>query len=121
MAFEEFKENLLQADVNIHGYIESSEEYIKLKSFKALMIGVLYITKIIIIGALLGITLLILSFAFAFRLAQVLDNTFYGFLIVGGFYALVALITYVFRSKLNGPLLRKFSNYYFTKDDTKKL
>lgn len=121
MAFEEFIENLVKADVNIHGYIESSEEYIKLKSFKALMIGVLYITKVIIIGALLGITLLIFSFAFAFKLARVLDNTFYGFLIVGAFYIIVVLVAYVFRSKLNGPLLRKFSNYYFTKDDTKKL
>ncbi|WP_340155105.1 hypothetical protein [uncultured Winogradskyella sp.] len=121
MAFEEFKESILKADVNFHGYIESSEEYIKLKSFKALMIGVLFITKTIIIGALIGITLLIFSFAFAFKLAQVLDNTFYGFLIVGAFYTIVVVITYLLRSRLNGPLLRKFSNYYFSKDDTKKL
>ena len=102
MAFEEFKESILKADVNFHGYIESSEEYIKLKSFKALMIGVLFITKTIIIGALI-------------------DNTFYGFLIVGAFYTIVVVITYLLRSRLNGPLLRKFSNYYFSKDDTKKL
>ena len=119
MAFEKLKENVLEADVNIQAYLKSSEEYIKLKGFKVLMIGVTYITKVLIIGALACMAILILSFALAFRLAQVLDNTFYGFLIVGIFHVLVLILFYLLRDKLNSPLLRKFSNYYFTKDDAK--
>ncbi|WP_178985545.1 hypothetical protein [Winogradskyella helgolandensis] len=119
MSFEALKESLLETDVNIHGYVKSSEEYIKLKSFKALMVSIVFITKALIIGALSSIALLIVSFAVAFKIAQMLENTFYGFLIVGLFYVLVIVLTYVFRAKLNAPLIRKFSNYYFSKDDTK--
>ncbi len=119
MAFEALKESILETDVTINSYIKSSEEYIKLKSFKALMIGIVFITKTLIIGALVCIALLIISFAIAFKLAQLLENTFYGFLIVGLFYVLVVILVYLFRAKLNAPLIRKFSNYYFAKDDTK--
>ena len=119
MAFEKLKENVLDTDVNIHAYLKSSEDYIKLKSFKVLMLGVTYITKVIVIGALTCIMLLILSFAVAFRLAQVLGDTFYGFLIVGLFYALVVMVVYFLRDKFNGPLLRKFSKCYFIKNDPK--
>lgn len=110
MAFEKLKENVIETDVNIHAYINSSEDYIRLKSFKVLMLGVTYITKVLIIGSLVCITLLMLSFALAFRLAQVLENTFYGFLIVGLFYVLVVMLVYFLREKFNGPLIRKFSN-----------
>lgn len=119
MAFEKLKENVLDTDVNIHAYIKSNEDYFKLKIFKVLMLGVTYITKVIVIGALACIMLLILSFAVAFRLAQILDDTFYGFLIVGLFYVLVIMVVYFLRDKFNGPLLRRFSNYYFIKDDAK--
>lgn len=119
MAFETLKESILDTDDNIQGYIKSSEDYTKLKSFKALMIGVTYVTKILMIGALSIIALLVLSFAIAFKLAEVLANTFYGFLIVGLFYVLLVWLTYVFRAKFNVPLIRHFSNHYFTKDATK--
>lgn len=119
MAFEALKENLLETDVNIHGYIKTSEDYIKLKSFKALMIGITFMTKILILGAFIFMALLVVSFAIAFKLAQVLNNTFYGFLIVGLFYVLVVILVYLLRAKISAPLLRKFSNYYFTNDDTK--
>jgi hypothetical protein len=119
MAFKALKENVLEADVNIQEYLKSSEDYIKLKSFKVLMLCITYVSKVLIIGSLISISLLIISFAVAFRLAQILENTFYGFLIVGLFYVLVVILVYLFRDKLNGPLLRKFSNYYFIKDDAK--
>ncbi|WP_117880432.1 hypothetical protein [Aureibaculum luteum] len=115
MAFEELKENLFEADVNIQSYIKSSEEYIKLKSFKALMIGITFITKLLIVSALVGIALLILSLALAIFFGEVLDNLVFGFLIVGLFYALIGLLTYFLRNKVNSPLLKKFSNYYFNK------
>ena len=121
MAFETLKESILETDANVKGYIESSEAYIKLKSFKALMIGIVFITKTLIIGALMCIALIIFSFAVAFKLSQIFENTFYGFLTVGAFYVLVILLIYIFRSQLNAPLIRKFSNYYFSKDDTKQL
>lgn len=121
MAFETLKENVLDTDANIHRYLKAGEDYIKLQSFKALMIGITYMAKIMIIGALACVALLITSFAIAFKLAQVLQNTFYGFLIVGLFYVLVVVLLYLFRAKLNAPIIRKFSNYYFTRDDTKTL
>ncbi|WP_452229139.1 hypothetical protein [Lacinutrix sp. MEBiC02404] len=119
MAFEKWIENVLETDVHIHSYLKSSEDYVKLKSFKVLMLGISYLTKVLVIGALVCITLLILSFALAFKLSQVLDNTFYGFLIVGLLYIIVVLVVYFLRDCFNGPLLRKFSKKYFITEDEK--
>lgn len=40
------------------------------------MIGITFITKTLIIGALVCIALIIVSFAIAFKFAQILENTF---------------------------------------------
>jgi Zn-dependent protease with chaperone function len=115
MVFDELKENLLEADINARSYVENTEEYFKLKGFKALMKGITYMARVVFIGALALLALLMLSLAGSLGLGQLLDNTIYGFLIVGLIYVLIAIIVYVFRDRINKPLLRIFSEYYFDK------
>jgi len=115
MIFEELKESLFESNSDIHSYIESSEDYIKLKSFKVFMKGITYMTKIIVIGTFFFIALLIVSMAMSFELGKVLGNTFYGFLIVGVFHLFIGILCYFLKDKLNKPLLRKFSKFYFDK------
>jgi hypothetical protein len=62
--------------------------------------------------------LFFLSMAAAYGIGQSLDNTFYGFLCVGGFYVVLAIVAYLIRHKLNKPILRKFSDFYFEDDDS---
>ncbi len=113
MAFEEVRENFSEAEASARSYIDSTGEYYKLKGFKFLMKGITSFSKILMIGTVAFLALFFLSLAASFGIGQALDNTFYGFLCVGGFYAVVGLVLYLFRQKINKPFLRKFSEFYF--------
>jgi membrane protein required for beta-lactamase induction len=113
MAFEELKKDFLDADANVRSYIKNSDEYINLKIFKVLMRSITTFAQILLIGSVFLIALLIVSLAVCFGIGQAIDNLFYGFLIVGLFYVIVGVLCYAFREKLNRPLIRRFSNYYF--------
>ncbi|WP_339710863.1 hypothetical protein [uncultured Kriegella sp.] len=113
MAFDEVKESLSEAEASIRSYIDSSQEYYKLKGFKFLMRGITSFSKILLVGVVALLALLFLSFAASYGIGQALNNTFYGFLCVGLFYLLTGIILYFTRHKLNKPLLKKFSEFYF--------
>lgn len=113
MAFEEIKENLSEADQNLRSYLETTKEYYHLKAFKVLVKGINALIKTLLLGAITILALFMLSMAAAFGLGQLLENTFAGFLLVGIFYLLIGICVYIFRDRLDGPLLRKFSEIYF--------
>ncbi|MGB5556056.1 MAG: hypothetical protein WBM83_15475 [Flavobacteriaceae bacterium] len=113
MAFEDLKEDLIDADADMRSYLENSEEYLKLKVFKVFMRSITAAAQALLVGAVMLLALVLLSLAAALGIGQLLDNTFQGFLIVGAFYVLLGILCYAFRDRLNRPLLRKFSEYYF--------
>ena len=113
MAFDELKEDLIGAEANMRSYIATSDEYLRLKIFKVVMQYITGITKVLLIGIGFVFALLFLSFAACLALSEQFDSYYSGFIIVGGFYAIVGIVIYVFREKLNAPILKKFSNYYF--------
>ena len=113
MAFDELKQNLKEADGNVHSYAKNSEAYIYLKSFKIVMLFVTAFAQAVLIGALVLLALFILAMAASFGLGALLNNTFYGFIIVGTFILLVALIVYVLRKRINKPIIRRFSSTFF--------
>ncbi|MEH6679560.1 MAG: hypothetical protein V7724_03385 [Sediminicola sp.] len=113
MAFEELKENISEADNDLRSYLDTTKEYYQLKTFKVLAKGVNSLVKAMLLGAIAILALFMLSLAGAFGLGQLLDNTFYGFLLIGGFYLLLAILGYLLRDRLDSPLLRKFSEIYF--------
>lgn len=103
----------MEVDTDVRSYLENSEEYIKLKVFKVSMRTITAAAQLLLVGAISLLALLLLSLAASFGIGQVLGSTSKGFLIVGLFYVLLGIICYVLRNKLNRPLLRKFSKYYF--------
>ncbi|MGB5668319.1 MAG: hypothetical protein WBM53_15895 [Maribacter sp.] len=113
MALKELKRDLTEADVDVRSYLENSEEYFKLKIFKALMHAVTAFTHVMLIGAVALLALFLLSLAASYAIGSALDNMYQGFIVVGLFYVLVALLCYIFRDKLDRPLLQQFSKYYF--------
>jgi ABC-type multidrug transport system fused ATPase/permease subunit len=113
MAFEEIKEHLSEADQDFRSYLETTKEYYHLKTFKVLMKGINALIKALLLGAISILALFMFSMAMAFGLGQLLENTFYGFLLVGIFYLLIGICVYIFRNRLDGPMLRKFSEIYF--------
>lgn len=113
MAFEEFKQDLMGAEADMRSYVKNSDEYLRLKIFKVLMRHVTEITQILVISIGFVFALLFLSVAAGLALSEALDSYFGGFILVGSFYVLVGILLYIFREKLNAPLLKKFSKYYF--------
>lgn len=118
MAFENLKESIADVDSNIKEYVGSNMEYYQLKSFKVLMNSITSLTKILLLGAVILVTILILSFAVSYGIGQALGNTYYGFLVVGLFFVVISFIVYLFRNKLDKPLLKKFSKFYFEKHES---
>ncbi len=77
------------------------------------MVLVTYFVKVLMIGTFALLTLLFLSVAASFALGEALNNVLYGFLVVGAIYLLLAIIGYLLRDRINKPILRVFSKYYF--------
>lgn len=117
MAFENLKENLSDIDANVRSYIENNREYYRLKTFKIFMKGITSFTKIMLIGAIVIIFLFLFSLAASFVIGQIMDNIAYGLAIVGLFYVIIGIIVYLLRDKLDKPLLRMFSKYYYDEYD----
>ncbi|MGB5667299.1 MAG: hypothetical protein WBM53_10655 [Maribacter sp.] len=107
------KKDLMEADADVRSYLENSEEYIKLKIFKVLMGLITSGAQIMLVGAFALLALFILSFAASFAIGQALESDYYGFIIIGVVYVVIAILCYVLRDKINGPLLGKFSKQYF--------
>ncbi len=64
--------------------------------------------------------LLFISIAAGFALSQWLDSRFAGFLIVGGFYLILSVIFFMFKSKLVvGPVSNAIVNALLNKEEQK--
>ena len=46
------------------------------------------------------LSILIINIGLAFWIGKLLGETFYGFFVIGGFYAFIAILLYVFRDQL---------------------
>jgi len=80
-------------------YAKTSLEILKLKTAeKGIEAASSLILRLIVVVVVL-MCLLILSMAVSYWLGEMLDKIYYGFLIVGGFWALVAVVLRFFFSK----------------------
>ncbi|RIV44641.1 MULTISPECIES: hypothetical protein [Flagellimonas] len=113
MAFEDIKEQFSEAEHSAKSYVNNSIDFYRLKSFKSMMQGITMGAKVILIGSMVAMALLFLSISAAFWIGSSLDSNALGFLLVGGFYVLIGIIIFVFRQRLERPLLEKFSKFYF--------
>jgi hypothetical protein len=115
MAIEELKENISGANTDIHAYLEHNKEYYKLLVFKTLMRIITSLTKTLFTGAIVIFTLFLIALTAAIGIGQAIGNMYYGFLIVTAFFVVIGFILYILRHKLEKPILRKYSEYYFDK------
>ena len=113
MAFEELKNDLSDSQRAARDYIENTADYYKLKTFKFVMKGAIALTIVLLLGTLGLLALFFLSIAASVAIGKSLENFTHGFLVVGGFYLVVGLLAYLFRSKLEAPILKNFSKHYF--------
>lgn len=84
---------------------ETKMEIWKLKAAGKISETVSSVISLIAIVILAGAALTILSIGAAFWIGREMNNTSYGFFIVGGFYAFVGLLVFIFRKHwIKGPL-----------------
>lgn len=113
MSLFDIKEHIAEAEDSARSYVDSSIQYYRLKSFKSMMQGITVTAKVLLIGTMAVMALLLLSIAASFWIGKMLESNAGGFLVVGGIYVLIGFFLYVFRQRLEAPLLRKFSEFYF--------
>ncbi|GLU43237.1 hypothetical protein [Allomuricauda sp. NBRC 101325] len=113
MAFEELNEQIKEAEENGKAYVNESLDFYRLKSFRSMMQGITVAAKLFLVGSAIALALLFLSLAAIFKMGQLLNNTALGFLIGGGFYLFIGILLYLMRRKIEKPLLKKFSDFYF--------
>ncbi len=114
---DNFKENINEVNEQTQNYLKSSVSYYKLKAFKFLMKSITSMAQLLIIGFILVIATLFISLAISAGIGALLDNMFLGFLIVGAFYILVAVIVYLKRGSLERKILEEFSQDFFDELD----
>lgn len=114
MALEDLKKDLMEADADMRSYLESSEEYVKLKVFRVLTGSLTNVAHVILVGSMLILALFMFSLGASLAINQILDSFYIGFVIIGLLYVLIAGLCYIFREKLDRPIIRKFSKHFFS-------
>ena len=102
------------------GLIEKLEDFaqtnIKLLQYKAIDKGT-EVASSVISGVVMGIFFIlgfvVLSIGLALLIGSWLNNSYYGFFIMGGFYFLLGLVFYLFRhSWIKAPLINSLSKKF---------
>lgn len=114
MAFQDIKDDLEQIQEESAAFIERNLAYYKLWGFKVAMKSTTIVLKFFLIVLFAGLFVLFGSIAVAIVIGRSLDNYVYGFLIVAGFYLLLAIVVYLIRPQIvEGKVLRRFSEIFF--------
>jgi phosphoglycerol transferase MdoB-like AlkP superfamily enzyme len=80
-------------------YSNSTIELIKLNAIdKSADVISSLVTRVAIVFTI-ALSLLIINIGFALWIGKLLGDAFYGFFIIGGFYAILALLLHVFRNQ----------------------
>jgi hypothetical protein len=103
---------------SLRKYLETKISYYGLLAFeKAAKLLTAFLGNGVVIAALL-VALIFLSGAAALFVGNLLESIEAGLLIVGGFYLLLALILFVFRSRIFGPyVIRSLAEVFFQDDE----
>lgn len=107
------KEALDKAVGEVQTYLDTSKEYLKLQAFKMAMHLVTSLAKVLLVGLFALLALLFLSYSAALGLSAWMGSSVYGFLSVGGIYIVIFALAYLWRKRIEAPLLRHFSHLYF--------
>ena len=113
MAFDKIKEGLSESESAVRDYVDATAEQFKLQTFRFAMKLVVNSVKTLVLGLFLLLTFFFLSMALGFFLNTMWQSDFLGFLAIGLFYMIIGIIVYLLRSRLERPILRSVSKYYF--------
>lgn len=94
-------------------YFEKSQEYFKLKIFQQLVISISIVTKVLVIGGFLFVSLFFLAFSAALALGEWLGDQAYGYLIIGLVFLVCVFMVYLYRNVINKKIVQLLSKKFF--------
>lgn len=110
MAFESLSENVSNTGKKTQDYIDKKAEYYKLSLFKSSMKFTTSLINMLVLGSIISLCFFFVSFGIAQYLSRILQYPSAGFFIMGGFYLLVFLLTFLYGKKvIIKAILEKFS------------
>lgn len=121
MAFEEISNNLDGIKTHIQAYASSTAEYYRLRAFKQGMKGATSLVRFLVLGFLLCVCGIMLSFALAIVISQSIGVPSSGYFIVGGFYLVIFILFFIFGKEPTEKLiLQKFSRAVFNEPEDER-
>lgn len=111
--FESIQDSSNQAIDKGEEYLKKSHEYYKLKVFEQLTTSVSLVLKALLIGGLILIAFVFMAIAASIALGNVMDSYSGGFLIVGLFFIVFAIVIYVARKNINNKVIQSISKTFF--------
>lgn len=114
MAAPVLQEPILKTVGEVQTYVQSSTDYLRLQTFKALMRLLTSFVKSAAVGVLSVLALVFVSVAVALSLGAWLQDYAQAFLWVGAFYLAAGVIAYLLRHRIERHILRSFSDLYYT-------
>lgn len=114
MAFEKLTNSINELNDNIQAFAHSNAEYYKLEFFKQTMKGATSLVKFLVLGCVISLAFIFISFAVAIWLGEVLGAPSAGYFIIGGLYLVMFILILIFgRKPIEKFLLVKFSRIFF--------
>lgn len=120
MIFKNIKNKLQEVSDGMEDYVESTLEYYKLRFFKVLSKLTISLLTLLIYGSLSLFILLFLSIGAALWLGTFFEEVYIGFLLIGGFYALILIFGFIFGKRIiEQKILSNFSELFYDEEEMK--
>lgn len=118
MAFKSLTDSLHNVVDRLEDYGLSLAEYYKLRIFKSVMKGSISLVNLLVYGSLSLFVMLFLSIGAALWVGSLLGNSYGGFFIVGGFYAIILIFMFVVGRKIIAKkMIYSASSLLYDEDD----
>ena len=119
MAYRNFGDNLNKIGNKIIEFGEFKLDYYKLLLYKTVMKMARSVFFALLFGAVLLLIFFFISFGIAHLIGDALGNIAYGYLIMGGFYILILILTMAFGRKILERRILYKTSEWFIHDDYK--
>lgn len=110
---EERKELIEDLFEKVEAYIKTNVELIKLRTIDKLSVVIASLASRFVLLVLFSIFFLMVNIGLAIWLGQVMGQVYYGFFLIAGVYALLAMILFMFRdSIIKNPIINSIISQF---------
>ncbi len=118
MAFKPLTDSVHKLTERLEDFVISTAELYKLRLFKSATKAAVSLVNLLVYGSLFLFVLVFLSIGAALWLGTFFEHMFIGFLLIGGFYAVILIFMFIYGRKIiERNLLLMFSGLVYDEND----